>query len=120
MLSLPRPPWTMWLVVAMTVCAVVYQYPHWRVPAEHQSTFLAIIIGIVLALSLGVLYGGRWAFVVMYLTVWIFPFETYYLGIKPMFRGSVLTAAHLIAVILLAISWRYFWTKGDTAVGDTA
>jgi hypothetical protein len=37
-----------------------------------------------------------------------------------MFRGSVLTAAHLIAVILLAISWRYFWTKGDAAAGDTA
>lgn len=113
MLSLPRPPWTMWLVAVMTVCAVVYQYPHWRVPEEHQSTFLAIIIGIVVALCLGVLYGGRWAFVVMYLTVWVFPFETYYLGIKPMFRGSVLTVSHLLTVILLAVSWRYFWTSGD-------
>ena len=109
--TLPKPPWTMWLVVALTICATVYQYPHWRVPAENQPVFLAAIIAIVTALSLGVLYGGRWAFVVNYLTVWIFPFETYYLGIKPIFRGSLLTAAHVLAAVLLAISWQYFWSR---------
>lgn len=111
-----RPPWGIVLVVALTLGAAVYQVPHYRVPPEYQLPVFGGIIVFVAALAAGIYTGGRWAFVVDLLTVWIFPYETF-IGVKPMPRGAILSALHIVAVIILIIHWQYFWKRSGDARG---
>lgn len=124
---LRRVPVLVWIVVAMMTATTVYQYPTYGInrPARPGETatrerdgvpmvreclpLLPYALGTGL-LILGTALGARWAFVVNVVTVWIFPLETA-MGIKGTLHGSTLSVLHVIAVILLGLSWRYFWKR---------
>ena len=119
-------PLAVWLVVLMSTATAAYQYPTYGIkrmvpqfdaagaPAGENAIreklpLLPYVFGTGL-LILATAFGARWAFVFNAATVWIFPLETW-LGVKQPLHGSILSLLHLLALALLLLSWRYFWTR---------
>jgi hypothetical protein len=101
-------PWSVWLVVLMSTCVAVSQYPTYNpIPP-----LIPYVLGTGL-LIVSFAIGARWAFVFCFLTAWIFPLETW-LGIKGMLHGGTLSALHFLSLLLLYHGRAYFWGRsGD-------
>ena len=108
-----RPRWPVWIVTLMMLGTSAYQHHTYHVPPEYQTLFSVLYVVGCGALIAGTFLGARWAFVVVCLTVWIFPFETL-ISVKPPVRGTVLSLLHIASVLLLAMEWRYYWKRRDT------
>lgn len=109
---MPQRPIAVWIVVVMTTCVALYQFPKYNIPVMYSPLYF---LGCG-TLIYGFYSGARWAFVVSVVTVWIFPFETY-IGIKPPLRGSILSVLHFVSLGLLVYEWRFFWRRGVRSGG---